>query len=290
MFYVLVALVSLAVGSFLNVVIYRLPLMLKREWYHSCIEFLQENIDDHPEVESAVNTLGQHENAQRSLNLLFPSSACPHCGHRLAIWENIPLVSFLLLRGRCRGCQKKISFRYPVVEFITVVFSLLTAHHFGPTLMTLCALTFLWSLIVLVMIDLDFQLLPDDVTLSLLWLGLLISIWHVFISPVQAIVGVLVGYLVLWSFFHLFKLVTGKEGMGYGDFKLFAAIGAWVGWSLLPMVILFSAIVGSIVGVFLLLRGHESQVPIPFGPYLASAGWVVLLYGAEINQFYWSLF
>jgi len=209
-FYGLVGLLSLVVGSFLNVAIYRLPLMLKHEWYQSCADFLKEQ----PGLESAVSALNKHKNPFPNVNLFLPGSACPHCDHRLSALDNIPVLSFLFLLGKCRHCHKKISARYPLVEIATLILSLLTANHFGATLAGCAALVFTWCLIVMVMIDFDCQLLPDDVTLSLLWLGVIASLFGVFVIPFAAIAGVVVGYVSLWCFFWAFKLLTKKEGMG----------------------------------------------------------------------------
>lgn len=264
-------LIGLAVGSFLNVVIYRLPKMMEAQWTRDCREHLGENIDAN----------------ESPFNLNRPSSHCPHCKHKIRSWENIPVLSWLLLKGRCSNCGIHISPRYPIVEAITGLLSLAVVLHFGISWAMAGALLLTWALIALSMIDFDTQLLPDTITLPFLWLGLLISLATVFTDTESAILGAAVGYLSLWSVYHLFKLLTGKEGMGYGDFKLLAMLGAWLGWQYLPQIILLSALVGAIVGVSLIvLRGRDRNIPIPFGPYLATAGWISLMWGDQINQAY----
>ena len=270
LFYSTVIFASLAVGSFLNVVIYRLPVMLKNEWTADCQSFL--------EIESA-----QEDKAP--FNLAKPDSSCPHCGHQIRIWENIPVLSYLLLRGRCSACKAPISAQYPAIEAITAILSLVVALRFGVSAETLFGLLLTWSLISLTVIDAKTQLLPDAITLPLLWLGLLINSAEVFTSLSAAVWGAALGYLVLWLVYQLFKLVTGKEGMGYGDFKLLAALGAWMGWEMLPQIILLSSVVGAVVGIsMMLLVKHQKNQPIPFGPYLAIAGWLAFMWGGDINQ------
>jgi leader peptidase (prepilin peptidase)/N-methyltransferase len=266
------ALLGLVVGSFLNVVIHRVPLMLERSWSQQCREHLEIAGD------------GQ---ADGPLNLLTPASRCPHCGHRISALENIPLLSYLVLRGRCRGCSARISPRYPVIELVTAVLSVITVMHFGFTLQAVAALAFTWMMIPLCMIDYDTQLLPDPMTLPLLWAGLLLSLGTVFVDSQTSIIGAVAGYLSLWSVYHIFRMLTGKEGMGYGDFKLLGAIGAWVGWQALPVVILFSSVVGAVTGIVLIAaKSHDRGTPIPFGPFLACAGWITLLWGQDILDFY----
>ena len=268
-----VALLGLMVGSFLNVVIHRVPLMLERTWSQQCREHLELAADNQADA--------------GTFNLLTPASRCPHCGHRISAIENIPVISYLALRGRCRGCGTRISSRYPVIELVTAVLSVITVIHFGFTLQAAAALAFTWMMIPLCMIDYDTQLLPDPMTLSLLWGGLVLSLAGVFVDSHASIIGAVAGYLSLWSIYHIFRLITGKEGMGYGDFKLLAAIGAWVGWQALPVVILFSSVVGALTGILLMAtRLHERGSPIPFGPFLASAGWITLLWGQDILEFY----
>lgn len=264
---------GLVVGSFLNVVIHRLPIMMNRAWTNECREHFGEAISESEE--------------QTRFNLLTPASRCPHCNHRIGPLENIPVISFLFLKGRCTQCGTAISPRYPIIELTTALLSVITALHFGFSLQMLMALGFTWALVPLFMIDFDHQILPDSITLPLLWAGLFLSLFDVFIDTHTSIIGALAGYLSLWSIFHLFKLVTGKEGMGYGDFKLLAAIGAWVGWQALPVVILFSSVVGASIGILLIvLKGRDHSQPMPFGPFLAAAGWMTLLWGNDIIQLY----
>ena len=267
-----VALLGLIVGSFLNVVILRLPVMLERQWSRQSREFLQLDV---PAEES------------EAFNLAAPSSRCPHCGHRITALENIPVLSYLLLRGRCSECRAPISARYPLIEAATAVLSVVVAWHFGFAPQTAAALVLTWILIALAAIDFDHKLLPDILTLPLMWLGLLLSLGTVFIDPHTSLIGAAAGYLSLWLVFKLFKLATGKEGMGYGDFKLLAALGAWMGWQLLPVVVMLSSVVGAVVGIALIaLRGRDRSIPIPFGPYLASAGWLALLWGHDLLNAY----
>jgi leader peptidase (prepilin peptidase)/N-methyltransferase len=270
--------VSLMVGSFLNVVIYRLPIMMEREWKAEYQGYFE------PEKLSDTEL--------KPFNLVKPDSTCPRCQHQIRAWENIPLLSWLLLKGRCSQCKNKISMRYPLVELSTALLSLLLAWHFGFGLAAVAGVVFTWMLVAMVFIDLDKMLLPDQLTLPLLWLGLILSVNHTFVSTGDAIIGAALGYLSLWSLYWAFKLLTGKEGMGYGDFKLLAALGAWVGWQHLPIVILLSSFVGAIVGITMLsLQDKDKSQPIPFGPYLVAAGWITLLYGDLIAQYYldWAL-
>jgi leader peptidase (prepilin peptidase)/N-methyltransferase len=271
--------VSLMVGSFLNVVIYRLPLMMERSWNAEIAEYAASQNQAVPEVGSSIAPV---------FNLVKPDSSCPKCQHKIRAWENIPLISWLLLKGKCSQCKHPISVRYPLVELTTGLLSSWVAWHFGFGLAGFAVVVATWLLIAMTFIDLDTMLLPDQLTLSLLWLGLLLSIGSPLVSSQDALIGAAVGYLSLWSLYWAFKLITGKEGMGYGDFKLLAAIGAWVGWQHLPVVILLSSFVGAIVGVTLLtIQGKDKSQPIPFGPYLAAAGWLTLLYGDWIVQQYW---
>jgi leader peptidase (prepilin peptidase)/N-methyltransferase len=263
---------GLAIGSFLNVVIYRLPVILERRWRTQCHELI------HPDKPSA---------SSESFNLVLPRSRCPHCGHAITALENIPVLSFLWLRGKCSECGKPISWRYPAIELLTAGLSAWTAWHFGFTAGGLAALLLTWSLIALAFIDYDRQLLPDDITLPLLWAGLLLNIFAVFTPLNSAVIGTAAAYLFLWLVYQLFKLVTGKEGMGYGDFKLFAALGAWLGWQSLPLIILLSSLVGALTGImFILFFRHDRRVPIPFGPFLCVAGWIALMWGDTITRFY----
>ena len=266
---------GLLVGSFLNVVILRLPRILEREWRNSAREILE--LGPEPQTEPA--------------GLVLPPSSCPACGHRIRPWENIPLLSWLLLRGRCSGCGTAISIRYPLVELTAGVLSAVIAWKFGWGPELAAGLLLTWSLIALSGIDFDHHLLPDAITLPVLWLGLLLSLVPVFSDPRSAIIGAIAGYLSLWTVYHLFRLITGKEGMGYGDFKLLAMLGAWLGWAALPLIILLSAAVGAVVGIIMILAlGRDRQLPIPFGPYLAGAGWLALLWQDELVNLYlrWS--
>jgi len=274
---------ALVIGSFLNVVIYRLPLMMEREWREQCAEL------EKMEPASSLPT--------GPFNLIVPSSHCPACGADVRVWQNIPVISYLLLRGQCANCKRSISARYPLVELLTAVLAALCAWRFGIGWEALMAVVLTFALVAISMIDAETQLIPDSIVLPLMWLGLGMSLFHpvagsdtLFIAPRDAIVGAIAGYLSLWSVYQLFKIVTGKEGMGYGDFKLLAALGAWLGWQQLPMIILMSAVVGAIVGLSLMaIRNHDRSVPIPFGPYLAAAGWITMLWGDLIKRAYLDL-
>ena len=273
----LLTILGLLVGSFLNVVIYRLPLMLERSWQQEYQEYFGEETAD------ATTKEVQPER----FNLLVPRSACPHCGHPISALENIPLVSWLWLRGRCRDCQAPISARYPLVELLTGLASGWVAWYFLPGWPLYGALLLTWTLIALTFIDLDKMLLPDQLTLPLLWAGLLLNLLGGLASLQDAVIGAIAGYLLLWSLYWSFKLLTGKEGMGYGDFKLLAALGAWLGWQSLPLILILSSVVGAVVGITLmLLRRHQQGNPIPFGPYLAMAGWIALIWGESITRWY----
>lgn len=268
------ALFGLLIGSFLNVVIHRLPIMMERDWQAQCADYA-----------NAAPPAGE------PLSLVSPRSRCPHCGHPVGALENIPILSYLVLRGRCRGCNQPIGLRYPLVEALTGLLFGYVAWRYGLGLTMAGALVFVAAMIALTFIDIDTQLLPDDITLPLLWAGLLLNLNGTYTPLGDAVIGAAAGYLILWSVYWLFKLVTGKEGMGYGDFKLLAAIGAWLGWQLLPLVILLSSIVGAVVGIALMLFArHGRNVPIPFGPYLASAGLIALFWGKWLNQTYLGLF
>ncbi len=283
LFITLVFLTSLCVGSFLNVVIHRLPIMMQRDWREQCTELMRTDTPqaNAPQINAPTDT---------PYTLAQPRSACPHCGHQITALENIPVLSYLTLRGKCSGCDARISPRYPIVELFTAILGVAVALKFGVTMDTVAALSFTWALIALAGIDLDTQYLPDSITLPLLWAGLLLSVmpWNTLVpDPYTSIIGAAAGYLSLWSVYQLFKLVTGKEGMGYGDFKLLAALGAWLGWQRLPLIILLSAVVGAAVGIALIvLRRHAREVPIPYGPYLAAAGWVALMWGEPITDAY----
>ncbi|MBT2989867.1 MAG: A24 family peptidase [Candidatus Thiodiazotropha sp. (ex Ctena orbiculata)] len=267
--------IGFAVGSFLNVVILRLPKMMENQWHSDCAEL----------------SGGQATMPSEPFNLSQPASHCPKCQHKIRFWENIPVFSWLLLKGRCSNCKAAISPRYPIIEGVSGILSLVVAQHFGVSWAAMAALVLTWALIALSMIDFDVQLLPDNITLPFLWLGLVLSLGMIFTDPRSAIIGAAAGYLSLWSVYQLFKRLTGKEGMGYGDFKLLAMLGAWLGWHYLPQIILLSALVGAVVGILLIvLRGRDRNIPIPFGPYLAAAGWISLMWGEQINQAYlrWS--
>ncbi|MCG5523438.1 A24 family peptidase [Ectothiorhodospira haloalkaliphila] len=264
---------SLLIGSFLNVVIHRLPIIMERQWQSEARAWLQ--------------TQGQHPGGEAEVagpyNLVVPRSGCPHCGHRIKALENIPVLSYLFLRGRCSACGARISPQYPLVEAATAVLSMLVVWHFGFTWAAGAALLFTWALIALAVIDLRTTLLPDMITLPVLWLGLIVNLTGLFTDATSSVIGAIAGYLSLWLVYHAFRLLTGKEGMGYGDFKLFALIGAWLGWQVLPLVILLSSLVGAVVGIALILaRGRDRDIPIPFGPYLAAAGFIALLWGDAI--------
>ncbi len=277
-FYLTVILISLSIGSFLNVVIYRFPRMLEQGWYRECREFLGDEVKDIPEKIFEKITLSK------------PDSTCPKCQHKIRFYENVPILSWLLLRGKCASCKESISPRYPIIEFTTALLSTIVAHHYGITYLTLFALVLTWGLICLTMIDYDHMLLPDQFTYPLLWLGLLININGTVVPLEQAVVGAVAGYMSLFSVMWLFKLLTGKEGMGHGDFKLLAVFGAWMGWELLPLLILMASAVGAIVGLSLMaFKGHKREQAIPFGPYLAIAGWICLLWGNSVWQWYLNL-
>jgi len=269
----LIGILGLLVGSFLNVVIHRLPKMMEQDWREQCAEFS-----------------GTEPPPAEKLSLARPRSRCPACGHGIAAWENIPVISYLVLKGHCSACKAPISWRYPMVEIIAGLLSAFAAWHFGPTWQLLGALLLLWSLLALTGIDLDTQLLPDDITLPLLWLGLCFNLSGTFTELTSSVIGAMAGYLTLWSVYWLFKLTTGKEGMGYGDFKLLAALGAWLGWQMLPAIVLLSSVVGAVVGIGLILFArHGRETPIPFGPYLAAAGVLALFWGPQINRTYLGL-
>jgi len=270
---------ALLVGSFLNVVIHRLPLMMEREWRTQCAELAAEPAKELPEGR---------------FDVMAPRSRCPQCGHQITALENIPIVSYLMLSGKCSGCSAKISARYPAVELLTAILTGVVAWHFGFGWEAAAGIGLTWMLVAISVIDIDHQLIPDSMSLPLLWAGLSLSLFHpldgaqtLFIEPQTAIAGALAGYLSLWSVYQLFRIITGKEGMGYGDFKLLAALGAILGWKLLPVIIMMSAIVGAVIGIMLIAtKQHERSVPIPFGPYLAAAGWIAMLWGSDIVNWY----
>lgn len=288
LFLVVAIIVGLVIGSFLNVVIYRLPKIMASAWRAECEEFLR--------AESAAGTANSNGETQGkatkadasiNFNLAFPSSHCPKCNADIKPWQNIPVVSYILLRGACSQCKEKISPRYPIIELVTAVLTTLVAYLLGASAGALLGIILTWCLIVLTMIDIDHQLLPDSITLPLLWLGLLVNSFGVFANLESAVFGAMAGYLSLWSVYWLFKLITGKEGMGYGDFKLLAALGAWMGWQALPLIIILSSFVGAAIGIAgILIAGRDKNIPIPFGPYIAIAGWIAFLWGDQITGQY----
>ena len=274
-FYSYITIIGLLVGSFLNVVIYRLPILMQREWRGECLEFLEQPAEE--------------EEEQQRFNLMVPRSRCGHCGHKITALENIPIISYLFLKGKCSSCKTHISIQYPLVELFTGIISLVVALHFGVSWQTFFALILSWSLIAASGIDIGHKLLPDSLVLPLLWLGILLSFFNVYIDLESSVIGAMAGYMSLWSVYIVFKLITGKEGMGHGDFKLLAMLGAWTGWKLLFVIILTSSLVGATVGItMILLKKTSRSTQIPFGPYLAAAGWMTLLYGEQINRFYFS--
>lgn len=268
---VTVGLVTLMIGSFLNVIISRLPVMMEREWKQECTEFLGH-------TDSTTETA--------AFNLAIPRSQCPKCGHQITALENIPVLSYLFLRGKCADCKTPISIQYPLIEITTALLSMLIAAKFGFSKETLALLFLTWTLIALFMIDAQTMLLPDNLVLPLLWLGILLNLNGFFVSLEDSVIGTVVGYLILWSLFHLFKLITGKEGMGYGDFKLLAALGAWGGWQILPFVVFASSAFGAVFGIaVMILKGQKDSQPMPFGPWLAMAGFVALVWHDEIVSY-----
>ena len=273
--YTCTIILGLLIGSFLNVVIYRLPKMLEQDWKHQCVVLLEQ--------EQLEKELAKEE----KITLSTPNSTCPKCQHKIKPWENIPVLSFLFLGGKCSQCKNKISIRYPLVETTTALLSLMVIITFGATYAGLGALFLTWTLVALTMIDADTQLLPDNMTLPLLWAGLILNAFGIFTSLEASLWGAIFGYLSLWTVYQLFKLLTGKEGMGYGDFKLLGALGAWLGWQQLPIIILLSSVVGAVIGIALILiKGRDKNIPIPFGPYLAIAGWISLIWGDSLFRFW----
>ena len=271
---------TLVIGSFLNVVIHRLPIMMEREWRQQASELM--------------STPPEQELPEGRFDLAVPRSRCPSCGSLITALQNVPVISYLFLRGRCANCKTSISARYPLVELMTALLAATAAWHFGAGWEALMAIALTLALVPIAMIDADTQLIPHAIVLPLMWLGLAMSLFHplagantLLVSPTDAIVGAMAGYLTLWSIFWLFKLVTGKDGMGYGDFKLLAALGAWLGWQQLPMIIMMSAVVGAVINVTMIIaKGRDRSVPIPFGPYLAAAGWITMLWGEAIKNAY----
>ncbi len=258
---------GLIIGSFLNVVAYRLPIILKAQWRRDCLSFL-----------------GEVSEKSKEMSLSSPSSHCPKCKIRIKPWENIPILSYIALRGNCSNCSEKINLRYPIIELLTTLCTLYLGYLYGVSWELLAALVFTWSLITLSLIDLDHQLLPDDITIPLLWFGLVVNINSLFVPLESAIMGAILGYGLLWTTYWIFKFATGKEGMGFGDFKLLSALGGWLGWDTLPMIVLLSSVAGAAVGIFhICFSGHNKDVPIPFGPYLAMAGFTALILKSQDN-------
>lgn len=267
---------GLLIGSFLNVVIHRLPIMMEKDWKDQCCDLLE---------------IKQEESQEESYNLIVPRSRCPHCQHPISAMENIPIISYLFLKGKCKNCKTSISIRYPLIELVTALVSVAVAYTFGPSIQTFFALILSWALIALTMIDFDHQLLPDDITFPLLWLGIGISFFGLFTNLGASVLGAIFGYGSLWLVYIVFKLVTGKQGMGHGDFKLLGMFGAWLGYQYLPLIIVMSSLVGAIIGIILVIfYSHDRAKPIPFGPYLAIAGWICLLWGQELLSTYYQLF
>lgn len=282
-FIALTAGLGLMVGSFLNVVIHRLPIMLEQGWHSQCVDLLKLP----PETQTALTPTLSPTLSKEPFNLAVPRSRCPHCNHAIRAVENIPILSYIFLGGKCSSCKKPISIRYPLVELTTGLLSAMVAWHFGFNWAAGGALLLTWALVALSVIDYDHQLLPDNITLPFLWLGLTINLNGIYTDISSSVIGALAGYLCLWLLYHLFKAITGKEGMGYGDFKLLALLGAWMGWQMLPLIMLLSSLVGAVVGLSLIVMlGRDRNKPIPFGPYLAAAGWISLLWGDSLTGYY----
>lgn len=275
-FVITMALLGMCVGSFLNVVIYRLPKMMQQDWQEQCCELLD---------------IKNENGEEQQVNLIFPGSSCPACQHKITALENIPVISYLFLKGRCKSCNVKISPQYPLIEILTGLTTAYITWHFGFSPQTLFAVLLTWALICLSVIDLEHSLLPDDITLPFMWLGLACNIFGVFTDITSSLIGAMLGYSILWLIFMGFKVITGKEGMGYGDFKLLALLGAWLGWQSLPLIILLSSIAASLIGIIMILfRGRDKSVAFPYGPYLAIAGWITLLWGEELIGTYLNSF
>ena len=280
-FYAGVFILGLIVGSFLNVVIFRLPKMMMHNWREECFELVRQ--------EQPALKLSAPEATK--FNLVHPGSSCPHCQAAIRPWHNIPVISYLLLKGKCANCRGTIAARYPAVELVCGLLTLLPVYIYGPTWAGFFGMVLVWCLVSLTMIDIDHQLLPDSITLPLMWLGLLINLNAVYAPLADAVIGAAAGYLSLWSVYWLFKLVTGKEGMGYGDFKLLAALGAWMGWAYLPLIVILSSLVGAVIGLgAILVSGRDHAKPMPFGPYLAIAGLIAFFWGDLVLANYLQLF
>ncbi len=292
-FYGVVAFISLMVGSFLNVVIHRLPIMMENEWRAALQEINEEESEVVGQLATAGGMDGEAPNTlatAETFNLSVPRSRCPKCDNQITWWQNIPVISYLMLRGRCHNCKTSISARYPIIELLTMLLSLAVAAQFGASWQAIIGIVVTWMLIAMTMIDFDHQLLPDSLTLPMMWIGLLASLIPVFADVRSAVIGAALGYMILWSVYQLFKLITGKEGMGFGDFKLLAAIGALLGWQVIPMVILLSSVVGAVVGISLIvISGRDKNIPIPFGPYLAAAGWIAMMWGDALSNMYFGI-
>jgi len=275
-FVITMALLGMCVGSFLNVVIYRLPKMMQQDWQKQCCELLD---------------IKNENGEEQQVNLIFPGSSCPACQHKITALENIPVISYLFLKGRCKSCNVKISPQYPLIEILTGLTTAYITWHFGFSPQTLFAVLLTWALICLSVIDLEHSLLPDDITLPFMWLGLACNIFGVFTDITSSLIGAMLGYSILWLIFMGFKVITGKEGMGYGDFKLLALLGAWLGWQSLPLIILLSSIAATLIGIIMILfRGRDKSVAFPYGPYLAIAGLITLLWGEELIGTYLNSF
>ena len=274
LFYSFVVVVGLSIGSFINVAVYRIPKILQFEWFTECYEIL--NLQ--PKFHKAPTC---------ELNLWLPRSHCPHCKQKISLLDNIPVISYCLLKGKCRHCKEKISVKYPLTEILTAGFSLVVAYKFGIQLKIFFALLCTWALILQAEIDIQEYLIPDEITLPMLWLGLIINNFNMFVDLQSAVVGAVLGYLSFWSIYWIFKIITGKDGIGYGDFKLLAMLGAWFGYKNLLLIVLISSAIGSLVGgVLILLKKHDKNSPIPFGPYLAIAGWITMMWGNAIDKWY----
>ncbi|QYK05638.1 prepilin peptidase [Shewanella zhangzhouensis] len=287
LFILLAFLFSATIGSFLNVVIHRLPVMMKREWQQECNAYLEEYQPELFKKIGKANLDKPIDSYPESYNLIVPGSSCPKCGTHIKPWHNLPVMGWIILGGKCAACKARISSRYPIVEAFTGLTVATLAWHFGPTWQFVATALLTFGLIAMSGIDLDEMLLPDSLTLPLLWLGLLLNYQGLFTNLEDALIGAVAGYLSLWSVYWLFKLTTGKEGMGYGDFKLMALFGAWLGWQMLPLIILLSSLVGAVVGILMMVwKSHKRENPIPFGPYIAAAGWIALLWGQDIVSWY----
>lgn len=292
LFTIAAAVFGLVFGSFINVVIYRLPLMLEQQWRSQCRELLDDSDSEtDPDQDDDTETPDPSQDGPITFNLMSPPSSCPACNTPIKPWHNIPVLGWLILRGRCAACGAPISIQYPVVELLGGLLAGVVAYVFGPSTEAIAAMIFSWALLALSVIDLREQLLPDLITIPLMWGGLLLSLFGVFVEVHSALIGAIAGYLSLWIIYWIFRLATGKEGLGYGDFKIFAALGAWMGWQALPVVIVMSSVVGAVLGLSLLATGQQKRGQrMPFGPFLAAAGWITLLWSDQIIHYYYALF